>query len=385
MANIPTISLKAAPIQYAAFTPTKYEMTPIDMSILERSLAQREARINKAIENKSNLNVKLGEIETKLNSAEKEWFNDYKQQINKAIQDSIDAGDAGAAVRNATDMAGKVVSDPRILGRMQANADWEQHLNVLKQKKDSGKISDDTYRYSLAHQGYKYKDRYDSNGQVIEGERQNYDIPLDDLNLQSFAYTMFKLISPTKYSKTTGGTNTNADGTSSGGKYENTYETVTKKQIQEMFDEGLLDPTTFSKLKQRLTVSKWSLKDNKDKLNTLDPNSDEYKELDSEIKRQEQLLTGANGALITDAIDFAGKVVENSIPNFAYDNRQITNITNTDNQKGSSRGLQSGYTNGVSNNARQINAKGPNVEKSSNNAANSAQYLGNKLKKDLNR
>ena len=45
MPDIPTMSLKTLQFTPAVFTPSQYEFKEADMSFLERSLAQKEARM----------------------------------------------------------------------------------------------------------------------------------------------------------------------------------------------------------------------------------------------------------------------------------------------------------------------------------------------------
>ena len=47
MADIPTMSLKAAPIQYSAFTPVQYTPQIADSTLLAKSMAAQEERKEK--------------------------------------------------------------------------------------------------------------------------------------------------------------------------------------------------------------------------------------------------------------------------------------------------------------------------------------------------
>ena len=85
MAELPTMSLKALQFNPVAFTPFQYEYKPTDFSVLERSLAQREQRMNEAAEAKGAIDVALAETELKLHENDKEWFRNYKENINKCF------------------------------------------------------------------------------------------------------------------------------------------------------------------------------------------------------------------------------------------------------------------------------------------------------------
>jgi len=60
MPNISKMSLKTQQFNPVAFTPAQYEYQAADMSILEKSLAQREARRKEAVQNKSVIDRTLG-------------------------------------------------------------------------------------------------------------------------------------------------------------------------------------------------------------------------------------------------------------------------------------------------------------------------------------
>lgn len=244
MPEIPTLSLKTVQFVPTVFTPSQYEYKAADMSILERSLAQREARMKEAAQNKSAIDRTLGELELKLNPAEAEWFEGYKQDIRNQIQSSIDSGDYGAAVRNATTLAGSVIQDPRILGRIRSQEAYDTELKTQQARRDKGEISQNTYDWWVANNKYSYTDNQDGNGNYVEASPwQAATRPVKDINWAEQAATAFKLITPKKNTSSKGGgsSTTNVDGTGKGSKWSSSsgIEEITVEDILGNIDELL--------------------------------------------------------------------------------------------------------------------------------------------------
>ena len=244
MQEIPTMSLKTVQFNPTVFTPTQYEYKAADMSILERSLAQRETRMKEAAQGKSAVDKALGELELKLNPAEAKWFEGYKQDIRNQIQSSIDSGDPGAAVRDATTLAGSVIQDPRILGRIRAQEAYDTELKTQQARRDREEISQNTFDWWVANNTYSYTDNKDANGNFIEGSPWKADTrPVKDINWAEHAATAYKLITPKKYTSSKGGGSdiTNADGTSKGSKWSRSsgIEKITVEDILGNIDELL--------------------------------------------------------------------------------------------------------------------------------------------------
>ena len=248
MTEIPTLSLKTVQFQPTVFTPSQYEYQAADMSILERSLAQRETRMKEAAQGKSAVDKALGELELKLNPAEAKWFEGYKKDIRNKIQSSIDSGDPGAAVRDATTLAGSVIQDPRILGRIRAQEAYDTELKTQQARRDRGEISQNTYDWWVANNKYSYTDNTDANGNFIEGSPWKADTrPVKDINWAEQTATAFKLITPKKWSSTRGGghSTTNADGTGDGNKWSRSSSTE-QITVEDILDniEDLLSATS---------------------------------------------------------------------------------------------------------------------------------------------
>ena len=281
MPDISKMSLKTPQFNPVGFTPSQYEYQAADMGILERSLAQKEGRMKGAAQNKSAIDRTLGELETKLNPSEAEWFEGYKNDIRNQIQSSIDSGDYGAAVRNATLLAGSVIQDPRILGRIRSQEAYEKELQTQQARRDRGEISQNTYDWWANKNKYSYTDNTDASGNYIEGSPWKAEsTPVKDINWAEQAATAFKLITPKKGSSTRGGghSTTNADGTGDGNKWSRSSSTeqITVEDILGNIDELLsATPDGYRQAEQAYDVAMFDLKRLQDQYNNLaddDPN-----------------------------------------------------------------------------------------------------------------
>lgn len=314
------MNLKTAQLNPAVFTPSQYAYQAADMSILERSLAQREARMKEATQSKSAIDRTLGEIEMKLNPSETEWFEGYKTDIKNQIQSSIDSGDYGAAIRNATLLAGSTVQDPRILGRIRAQEAYQKELQTQQARRDRREISQNTYDWWVSNNKYSYTDNKDINGNYIEGSPWEASYrPVNDINWVEQATTAFKLITPKK--KTTskgGGYNTvNVDGTSEGNKWNKSdaTESITVEDILGNIDE-LLSSTSdgYRQAEQAYDVAIFDLNRLQKEYDSMSDDNPEKDVIGEKLDARKQLLY-KNGSPINYKEYYARMITNNHYAN----------------------------------------------------------------------
>ena len=317
MTEIPTMSLKTVQFNPTVFTPTQYEYKAADMSILERSLAQRETRMKEAAQGKSAVDKALGELELKLNPAEAKWFEGYKQDIRNQIQSSIDSGDPGAAVRDATTLAGSVIQDPRILGRIRAQEAYDTELKTQQARRDRGEISQNTFDWWTANNTYSYTDNKDANGNFIEGSPWKAATrPVKDINWAEHAATAYKLITPKKNTSSKGGGSdiTNADGTSKGSKWSSSsgIEQITVEDILDNIEELLsATPDGYRQAEQDYNVKMFDYKRLEQKWkNAVASGSPDADKLEAQLKERKKLMY-SNGAPIGYKEYYARMVINN--------------------------------------------------------------------------
>lgn len=164
--RLPELNVAQMQFNPATFQGVGYKPISPDMTILERSLARAEARQKEASEKQSAIDIALGEIEDKLNEAEIPWFTEYKQNIQNQIQQDIDNGNPGSAIRTATRLAGKVANDTQLKERIKYN---EARNKGIAEVKANNRYDSITKQRFEAQNTYNYEDRYNDKGEVIGG------------------------------------------------------------------------------------------------------------------------------------------------------------------------------------------------------------------------
>ena len=164
--KLPEMSIAQTQYNPATFQGVSFTPQAPDMNILARSLAQAEERHDKAIEKQTAIDIALGDIENELNAVEIPWFNQYKQNIQQQIQNELDNGNYGSAIRVAIKAAGNIKSDTALKGRIKANKDY---IKKLESVKNNNKIDSVTKQRFEAQNLYSYKDIKDDAGNIIGG------------------------------------------------------------------------------------------------------------------------------------------------------------------------------------------------------------------------
>lgn len=361
MANeIPNMSLKQATFNQGSFTPTTYTPQMADMNILANSLSKIEARQEKAAERQGAVDSALAKVESQLHNDKdtQQWFNNYKDNIQKQIQSQIDVGDYGNAIRVATKLADKVMLDPAVQGRLKAEEKYQQEVKTQQARRDKGEIYQNTYDWWLASNPYKYEDNYDSNGNIIGGTDYTANFrPVADINWAAQAQAAFKMITPNKKSVSTDTSTANANstdgtGTSTSNSNRSThiYERVRKTDILRNI-ENLLSATSdgYRQAEQAFDVAIYEtnkLEQQYRELIAKDPYSTEAKNLKQKLDKRHQLMY-RNGSPIDYKEYYARMVTDNMYAEgLAYDWRTdataTSNSTSTTTNTGSTGSNLSG-------------------------------------------
>ena len=365
MANeIPHMSLKQATLAQGSFTPIVYTPQTEDLSLLQRSLAQIEARQTSTAEQQAKFNETAAKLQALVNPKEKQWVYDYINKQSAGFKNSIESGDYGAALRQATIAGSNLLSTPEVIGRIKAQEQYQQEVKTQQARRDKGEISQNTYDWWMTNNPYKYEDTYDKNGNIIGGSSFVAESrPVTDINWAAQAQAAFKMITP--YKKTTGGTNSITSdkpgdkvgdnivsseygySASSGGTH--TVEKVTKQQILDNIEELLkATPDGYRQAEQAYDVAIFEI--NKmarqyEELMLKDPTSDKAKELGQKLEARRKLMA-KNGSPIDYKEYYARMVTDNAFAeglayNWRTDITQSSAITNR--QTGSTVG---GYNSG---------------------------------------
>lgn len=331
---IPTMSLKVAQYVPTTFEGNAYQYQGEDLSILERSLAQREARMNKAYESYGAVKEALGKIEPLLHKDEEtdKWYHDYEKNIYNQIQAEIDNGNYGRAIRYATNLATNAAQDTQILGRIKANAEYNKYVEELKQRQAKGEFGQTTLNWALAQNPYHYEDIKDDNGNIVSGTDWNPSRTVyGDFNFRDNALIAFKMLTPYKNSTGTSTSTGYADGTSHGEGSQDSYEKVRYEDILANMDRLISsEPDAINKIEQRYATDRWELKQMIDKEASLSWDNPEKQVLREQIAKRKQLLF--NNANEISYRDYYARMVTDELyaKGLAYDWRTHNDSTSND-------------------------------------------------------
>ena len=325
--RIPQMSLKqATPIQ-GSFTPIIYTPQTEDLNLLQRSLAQFEARQTSAAEQEAKFNESAAQLQTLVNPEEKQWVYDYINKQSAGFKSSIESGDYGAALRQAAIAGRNLLSTPEAIGRIKAQEEYKQEVKTQQARRDKGEISQNTYDWWMTNNPYKYEDTYDNNGNIIGGSSfVAKSRPVSDINWAAQAQAAFQMISPYKKSITKNpssiGDVTNIESSKLDG-YSHATQRINKQDIIDNIEFLLAStPDGYRQAEQAFDVATFEINKMKKQYEELvakDPNSDEAKIMGQQLEIRRKFMYN-NGSPIDYKEYYARMVTDNLYADkLAYD------------------------------------------------------------------
>lgn len=224
--STPTMSLKTAVYQPTQFTPYTYDFQPSDFSLLEKSLAQREARQQAASQARQELDKTLGAMQSQMNEAETDYFEKYKDNIEKDINASIEIGDYGNALKKATFYGGNIVKDVNNIDRIKAQSEYSKRIEEEKSRIGKG-VSSAKYNWWANKNKYNFISNENGEG----GKLGEMGVLYDDIDYASWALAASQLYKPDKISSSSSGNNAERHWSSSSSLSEVTPENI--KEVTE--------------------------------------------------------------------------------------------------------------------------------------------------------
>ena len=323
----PQMSLKqATPIQ-GSFTPIVYTPQTEDLSLLQRSLAQLEARQTSAAEQQAKFNETAAKLQALVNPEEKQWVYDYINKQSAGFKNSIESGDYGAALRQATVAGSNLLSTPEAIGRIRAQEEYQQEVKTQQARRDRKEISQNTYDWWMTNNPYKYEDTYDKNGNIIGGSSFVAESrPVTDINWAAQAQAAFQMISPYKRSITKNpsslGDVTNVENSKLDG-YSHATQRINKQDIIDNIEFLLAStPDGYRQAEQAFDVATFEIEKMKERYKELiakDPNNNETKTLGQKLELRRKFMYN-NGSPIDYKEYYARMVTDNLYADkLAYD------------------------------------------------------------------
>lgn len=132
MADIPTMSLKAAPIQYSAFTPVQYTPQIADSTLLAKSMAAQEERQEKANKYLLAIDATLAEKRKLLNKADYDWMAQQANNVRAEVDKQLELGNWQSAIRVAQQSARDLTRNTELEDRIRANEIYTTERNKIQ-------------------------------------------------------------------------------------------------------------------------------------------------------------------------------------------------------------------------------------------------------------
>ena len=142
MANIPTISLKTAPLQYTAFTPEEFVAQTSDPTLLSQAAKDQEQREREANAYFAAINETLDKKTAGLNTADYGWMAELANNTRRDVEKQLELGNWQSALRLARKAANDLSKNTELTYRIKANEKYTEERNKIQ----SGPYSDLTKR-----------------------------------------------------------------------------------------------------------------------------------------------------------------------------------------------------------------------------------------------
>lgn len=218
MIDIPKMSLKVAPMQFATFTPTQYTPQTSDPTLLSKSLAAQEARQKEANQYLAVIDATLAENRKSLNKADYDWLADQTEALRSKIDEQYQLGNWQSVIRLSQQAARDLARNTELQDRIKAN----EIFTTERDKIQNGNYSKYTKRRWDAINNYNF------NGTADWKPTFN---PVPDISIADIwhsAVSKTPVRSTSSSGSTTSDRNTFLD--SSGNIISNPTETVTDSQ-----------------------------------------------------------------------------------------------------------------------------------------------------------
>lgn len=276
-------------INIGGFVPQRiYQGRNLDA--FAKSLDKIDERAKQALAQRTQIAVALGQLN--LNSNDEEFRTNYIRDIQQQLDEAAIGGDYSQTLQQATLLAGKVASDPAIIGRVKANAAYEEFKKNIQNRND---ITQDVKDYALANNPYHYEDKYDEQGHLIGGSTwEPNKTPVSTVDLSNLMTKAKQWVAVHKGSGVSDIKFVDSDGNLTSDPSKNVYglaykksgswEYVSEKDLNDALNSAIdTTPGARASLQQDYDVALW-------KYNKMTP-EEKKKNIDSDITENGLLLS----------------------------------------------------------------------------------------------
>lgn len=194
--------VKPLDLVFASFNGTNITPQLADANLLANTFSKMEERQRTANEKMSALNETIGNIRANLINTDQmnEWMDEYSRNIVGTVKNYAKYGDYGLAITSATRLAGEVLNDPALQGRIKFSTAVK--ADEAKQENRIGKgISRAKFDWYKDTRNLNYEDAIDSNGNIIGGTEYSPMTIYDDVNIAEWAMRAVNMLKADKGSR----------------------------------------------------------------------------------------------------------------------------------------------------------------------------------------
>lgn len=333
--TLKTIQLPQSTIQFAQYTPQVMDTT-LARNNLDKLVAASE-QANKA---RSAYTQALGKKAASLNPSDAAWFKENIEDVAfKEIENIASTGFYGDLNNRITTLAGELANNKGLIGRLNANAEYNKLLAQQNDRLKRGEIDQLAYDRWLEQNPYSYvpsmQNGVESIGKLADlttlqntidfqtiferaakdveyeqyqSQRSEPDTSLKPKKIESLSVEDMELVASGKTSSTPSVIGHTTRG------YQ--YTRKRSERIIANVRQLLTNPTINLQLQQRFQDTTWQLKKMQDKYDNMSYDNPEKQKLANEIKQYKDSTLKYNGKYLTD--DDFEKWVEMNIENSEY-------------------------------------------------------------------
>lgn len=238
-------------VMRGGYVPRRLNVQGPSIEVFSHALDKIDARHKEALAERNKIMAAIGQLD--LNEAEDEFKIDYIRDIQNQIDAASEFGGYSTALTTATQLAGNVLADPKITGRVRAQQNYKNFVETTRKRTD---ISDDIKDWAIAKNPYHYEDKIDANGNVIGGSK--WEPGVTPVSTVSNAAILDKVKSWVEADEGSSVSNIRFDGNDVAYQVKNQWKRLTSDKLQKALDLAFETvPGAKASLHQDYQVAEW--------------------------------------------------------------------------------------------------------------------------------
>lgn len=234
---------------------------PIGLNIgaFNETINALDAKSKQTAQQQSAIDMALAQLP--VNAAEDEWRYNLGNDIRNQIESIENPNDKYLVSIKA---AGQLLSRPDVIGRIRAQADYDNFVKQTQARKD---LTEDDKSWALAMNPYKYEDKFDDKGNIVGGTNwKPSTYPVGEIDYNKLLATAKQLVFQESGGNTqvifydAEGNDTKNPLAAEGVKYykNGTWQGISKKKLNELLEATLdNEPGARARIEQDWQVANW--------------------------------------------------------------------------------------------------------------------------------